>query len=81
MNRVTGGTLPASIWRDYMAQAHEGLPYEPLNRTDSAPDRAFEDETVSASRELRDFLYEMSVQFEESAYRFEDRRSRRRPRR
>ena len=81
MNRVTGGTLPASIWRDYMAQSHEGLPYEALNRTDSAPGRAFEVESVSASRELRDFLYEMSVQFEESAYRFEDRRGRRRPRR
>jgi len=30
MDGVTGGTLPALIWRDVMLAAHEGLPVRPL---------------------------------------------------
>ena len=30
MPGVTGGTLPARIWRAFMTAAHEGLPVRPL---------------------------------------------------
>ncbi len=30
MRRVTGGGLPARLWRDFMASAHQGLPKLPL---------------------------------------------------
>ncbi|MFQ5533822.1 MAG: transglycosylase domain-containing protein [Sphingomonadales bacterium] len=32
MRRVTGGGLPARIWRDFMVSANEGLPARPLPR-------------------------------------------------
>lgn len=31
MKKVTGGTLPAQIWRSFMLDAHAKLPNEPLN--------------------------------------------------
>jgi len=31
MNRVTGGTLPAQIWQQYMQMAHKGLPNKKLS--------------------------------------------------
>jgi len=31
MENVTGGGLPADIWREIMVAAHDGLPAEPLN--------------------------------------------------
>ena len=34
MNRVTGGTLPARLWRQIMTDAHAGLPSRPLRRPD-----------------------------------------------
>ena len=34
MNRVTGGTLPARLWRQIMTDAHAGLPSRPLRRAD-----------------------------------------------
>jgi penicillin-binding protein 1A len=34
MNGVTGGTLPALIWEDFMAAAHEGKPLSPLPTLD-----------------------------------------------
>ena len=36
--RVTGGTLPAKAWKEFMAAAHEGVPVRPLPGTMSAPD-------------------------------------------
>ena len=30
MDEVTGGGLPARIWHDFMAAAHEGAPVRPL---------------------------------------------------
>jgi penicillin-binding protein 1A len=30
MNKVTGGTLPASIWKAFMTAAHQDLPRQPL---------------------------------------------------
>ncbi len=32
--QVYGGTIPAAIWRQAMAQAHEGLPVESFNKAD-----------------------------------------------
>ena len=37
MKRVTGGGLPARIWRDFMMDAHAGLPPRPLPGLDLAP--------------------------------------------
>jgi penicillin-binding protein 1A len=37
MKRVTGGGLPAALWRDFMMDAHAGLPAKPLP---GVPDRA-----------------------------------------
>lgn len=34
MNGVTGGTMPALIWENFMAAAHEGLPVSPLPTLD-----------------------------------------------
>ncbi len=31
MKQVTGGGMPARLWRDFMAAAHQGLPPRPLN--------------------------------------------------
>ncbi|MCK5777723.1 MAG: PBP1A family penicillin-binding protein [Rhodospirillales bacterium] len=39
MNHVTGGSYPARIWRDVMAQAHSGLPAKDLPRP--GDDRGF----------------------------------------
>ncbi|MGP1397440.1 MAG: transglycosylase domain-containing protein [Inquilinaceae bacterium] len=37
MDRVTGGGLPARIWRDFMMEAHRGLPARPLPGADTLP--------------------------------------------
>jgi penicillin-binding protein 1A len=34
MHGVTGGTVPAAIWRQFMNEAHEGLPLTPLPTLD-----------------------------------------------
>ncbi|HSS13269.1 MAG TPA: penicillin-binding transpeptidase domain-containing protein, partial [Rhizomicrobium sp.] len=34
---VTGGTLPAYIWREAMLAAEQGMPYRPLNRSVQPP--------------------------------------------
>jgi penicillin-binding protein 1A len=34
---VTGGTLPAYIWRDTMLAAEQGLPFKPLNKSAPPP--------------------------------------------
>jgi len=38
MNKVTGGGLPARIWRQFMLAAHKGLPPRPLPGLQPAPD-------------------------------------------
>ncbi|HWM61845.1 MAG TPA: PBP1A family penicillin-binding protein [Rhizomicrobium sp.] len=43
---VTGGTLPAYIWRDAMLAAEQGLPLKPLDKSVQPPP---EDETLMAS--------------------------------
>ena len=37
MNKVTGGSFPATVWRQYMTDAHQGLPSRPLPGLDGAP--------------------------------------------
>ncbi|MEE9316981.1 MAG: PBP1A family penicillin-binding protein [Rhodospirillales bacterium] len=37
MKKVTGGGLPARVWRDFMAAAHTGTPPRPLPGLKSAP--------------------------------------------
>nr|MCU0883234.1 penicillin-binding transpeptidase domain-containing protein [Hyphomonadaceae bacterium] len=34
MHGVTGGTVPAAIWRQFMNEAHEGMPLTPLPTLD-----------------------------------------------
>ena len=53
MRRVAGGTLPARLWHDVMAVAHEGLPGRPLAGSMPAEraglsDRRFAEEPVRA---------------------------------
>ncbi|WP_246148583.1 transglycosylase domain-containing protein [Skermanella pratensis] len=40
MKRVTGGGLPARIWRDFMVDAHQGLPPREIPGLDYAPPQA-----------------------------------------
>lgn len=40
MKRVTGGGLPARIWRDFMMDAHRGLPPRMIPGLDHAPPQA-----------------------------------------
>jgi len=37
MKKVTGGTLPAKLWRDFMMDAHARMPPRPLPGLDGAP--------------------------------------------
>jgi membrane peptidoglycan carboxypeptidase len=57
---VTGGGLPAAIWRETMARLHRDLPVEPLpaERSAPAPARTRGDETVAEKDEgaLRSIL-------------------------
>ncbi len=46
MRGVTGGTLPAAIWRDVMTVAEKGMPVRPLDRS---PPQVPIDETLMAS--------------------------------
>ncbi|MEM9617520.1 MAG: PBP1A family penicillin-binding protein [Pseudomonadota bacterium] len=53
MDKITGGTIPAAIWRDFMVSAHQGLP---LARLDGAyPAVSYADEPV-----LLDFYTDVS---------------------
>ncbi len=73
MNHVAGGGIPASIWRDYMAIAHEGLDLRPLardagRRREPDSDISGED-TVAGNDELRTFLYRVADQLRAAARR------------
>lgn len=52
MNRVTGGSMPAAIWKEVMSYAHEGLaPIDlPIDVTPPLAPVASEDRYVSSSR-------------------------------
>ncbi len=41
MKRVTGGSLPADLWKRVMLAAHGGLPVRPLSSTGEAPEPAW----------------------------------------
>jgi penicillin-binding protein 1A len=47
MRNVTGGTLPATIWKDVMVAAENGLPPKALDKSSSAPPVDTETETAS----------------------------------
>jgi len=68
MDHVAGGNLPAMIWRDYMAAAHEGIPLVDLERSGELTpiDPGIPDDPQG---ELRGFLYRMADQFEETGRR------------
>ncbi|HWY64728.1 MAG TPA: PBP1A family penicillin-binding protein [Rhizomicrobium sp.] len=51
---VTGGTLPAYIWRDAMLVAEQGKPYRPLNRSVQPPPEAFDIASSGAGWDGRD---------------------------
>ncbi|WP_411819686.1 PBP1A family penicillin-binding protein [Hyphococcus formosus] len=53
MEKVTGGTIPASIWKDFMTSAHQGLPMRNL-------DGAFPAARYAAEPVLLDFYAEVS---------------------
>lgn len=50
MRNVTGGTLPAMIWRDVMIAAEQGLPAKTLEKSPSAPPVDTETETASTDQ-------------------------------
>jgi membrane peptidoglycan carboxypeptidase len=41
MNKVTGGGLPAKLWRAFMADAHAGIPARPLPSLTPVPDETY----------------------------------------
>jgi penicillin-binding protein 1A len=51
---VTGGTLPAYIWRDAMLAAEQGLPNRPLNRSVEPPPEQYEIAASGAQWDHRD---------------------------
>ncbi|HEX4635398.1 MAG TPA: PBP1A family penicillin-binding protein [Rhizomicrobium sp.] len=51
---VTGGTLPAYIWRDAMLAAEQGKPYHPLERSVQPPPEAFDIASSGATWDGRD---------------------------
>jgi len=76
MDHVAGGSLPASIWRDYMTAAHEGIPLVDLERSGEV--RPIDSGAPADPQgELRRFLYRMSDQFENTGRRLGRERRRR----
>ena len=51
---VTGGTLPAYIWRDTMLAAEQGKPYHPLDRSVQPPPEAFDMASTGLTLDGRD---------------------------
>ncbi|HEX9159528.1 MAG TPA: PBP1A family penicillin-binding protein [Rhizomicrobium sp.] len=49
MRSVTGGTLPAAIWKDVMVAAEQGLPVKALDKSPSQPPVDTETETASTN--------------------------------
>jgi penicillin-binding protein 1A len=48
MRNITGGTLPAAIWKDVMIEAERGLPPKALDKSPSVPPVDTETETASS---------------------------------
>ena len=53
MDKVTGGSIPAEIWKSFMVSAHQGLPLRPL-------DGAYPAATYREENELLDFYTDLS---------------------
>lgn len=56
IGRVTGGSLPAGIWRDFMVPALEGLPNEPLPGLDEPARSPRQQRTGSFFQAVRETL-------------------------
>jgi penicillin-binding protein 1A len=59
MKKVTGGTLPAELWHDYMAEAEEGLPDLALNTGGGVIDSVVQgvgDVTTDVSKAFSNFI-------------------------
>jgi penicillin-binding protein 1A len=63
MNKVTGGELPALIWRRFMVEAHRGLPPRDFREL-SAPPATLADSAASARA---DFYTDLSAEFAREA--------------
>ncbi|MBW3616446.1 MAG: PBP1A family penicillin-binding protein [Proteobacteria bacterium] len=63
MNQVTGGELPALIWRRFMIAAHEGLPVRDLRELTPLPEG--QGDAVQAARS--DFYSTLAAEFEGEA--------------
>jgi penicillin-binding protein 1A len=50
MRQVTGGSLPAAIWRQVMAFAHKGLPFKPLPGEEYIPPAPRQPEIIAGGR-------------------------------
>lgn len=53
MRKITGGLLPVDIWKDYMLDAHKGLPFATI----SEPEPAIDDDRA---KQLSDFYVGLS---------------------
>ena len=53
LSGVTGGGLPAEIWRETMLKVHEGLPETPLPMSVPAPVNAGDSEMVNLEDAIR----------------------------
>ncbi|MFZ1992131.1 MAG: PBP1A family penicillin-binding protein [Alphaproteobacteria bacterium] len=56
MNHVTGGSLPAAVWKSFMSAAHEGVPIVSLPG-------AYSTRSVSAASELKAFYGDLAASF------------------
>lgn len=59
MRRVTGGALPARVWRNFMFAAHQDLPRRPLAGAFPAPAHADEEELLGFYAEVARGLHEV----------------------
>lgn len=66
MNRVTGGGLPALIWKDFMTNVHEGWEFARLPGADMRPDDLMLASGESAStQQMRAYFSGLSRKFSE----------------
>jgi penicillin-binding protein 1A len=52
MKRVTGGSIPAAIWKDVMSEAHLGLPHLPLPGGGTPPEESLGPLAVNQDQDL-----------------------------
>lgn len=64
-NRITGGGLPALIWKDFMSQAHEGWAYAKLPGAELAPDAYLYAGLSADAKAMRGYFSTLSRKFSE----------------